>query len=130
MRFEVREAGNAASYSKLALSRGKIPLVLDWDLLSLKQPLQKKGFNVIVPRLGKLDPDMMAEDLPGRIFVTNNPRDLAYSASLLDYSIIDATLVTNDPERLASMIARAWVDCSLKSEHPALLSQVAREWKT
>jgi len=129
VRFEVREFGTHAPYSKLAPSRGKIPLVLDVGLLSLKLPLQKKGFNVIVPRLGKLDPDLMAEDLPGRIFVTNNPRDLVYSASLLDYSIIDATLVTNDPEGLASMIACAWVDYSLKAEHPAFYLKLRENGK-
>jgi hypothetical protein len=71
----------------------------------------------------------MTEDLPGRIFVTNNPRDFVYSASLLDYSIIDTTLVTKDPEGLASMIARAWVDYSLKAEHPAFYLKLRDDGK-
>jgi hypothetical protein len=131
MRFRVIETDNTrtgsegvagaapAHRSKLSFSRGKTPLVLDENLLSLKEPLEKKGFNVLVPRRGKTDADLITEDLPGRILVTNNPRDFVYSAALLDYSIIDTTLVTKDPEGLASMVARAWVDYSLKAEHPA-----------
>ncbi len=107
------------SIRKLALSRGKTPLVIDENLTALKQPLEKKGFNVLMPHPGKSDAEIMAEDLPGRIFVTNNPKDFAYSASLLDFSIIDTTQVNKDPDLLAEMIARAWVDYSLKAEHPA-----------
>lgn len=88
-------------------------------LVGLKEQLGKKGFNVLVPKPGKSDAEILAEDLPGRIFVTNNPRDFLYSASLLDFSLIDTTHVSKDPETLADIIARAWVDYSLKAEHPA-----------
>jgi len=101
MRFQVRESSGA-----LASGRGRIPLVLDQDLLSLKGPLEKRGFNTLTPKAHKPDAEIMTEDLPGRIFVTNSPKDFIYSASLLDYS-------------LADMIGRAWVDYSLKAEHPA-----------
>jgi hypothetical protein len=120
MRFEVRGSQDAPLL-KTGLSRGKTPLFLDENLLNLKAPLQEKGFTVLTPKSGKLDPDLLAEDLPGRIFVTNNPRDFLYSASLLDFSIIDTTHVTDDPQSLAEVIARAWVDYSLKAEHPAFL---------
>jgi len=83
--------------------------------------LAKKGFTVLNPNPGKSDPDLLAEDLPGRIFVTNNPRGFHYSASLLDFSIIDTADVTKDPQSMAEIIARAWVDYSLKAEHPAFL---------
>jgi len=76
---------------------------------------------VLSPKSRKLDPEILAEDLPGRIFVTNNPRDFLYSASSLDFSIIETTHVTKDPQDLAEMIARAWFDYSLKAEHPAFL---------
>ena len=76
---------------------------------------------MLTPKSGKLDPELLAEDLPGRIFVTNNLRDFVYSASLLDFSIIDTAHVTKDPQDLAEMIARAWFDYSLKAEHPAFL---------
>jgi hypothetical protein len=104
---------------KHALSRGKTPLFLDENLLALKEPLEKRGFTVLVPQSGKKDSDILAEDLPGRIFVTNNPRDFIYSASLLDFSIIDTTAVSEDPQILADMVAHAWVDHSLKALHPA-----------
>jgi hypothetical protein len=120
MRFEVRGTSDSPLL-KTGLSRGKPPLFLDENLLNLKAPLQEKGFTVLTPKSGKLDPEILAEDLPGRIFVTNNPRDFLYSASLLDFSIIDTTHVTEDPQNLAEMIARAWVDYSLKAEHPAFL---------
>jgi hypothetical protein len=120
MRFEARGA-SASPLLKTGLSRGKVPLFLDANLLHVKAPLVKKGFTVLTQKLGKLDQEMLAEDLPGRIFVTNNPRDFLYSASLLDFSIIDTTHVTQDPQNLAEMIARAWVDYSLKAEHPAFL---------
>ena len=114
MRFQVRESSGA-----LASGRGRIPLVLDQDLLSLKGPLEKRGFNTLTPKAHKPDAEIMTEDLPGRIFVTNSPKDFIYSASLLDYSIIDTTHVNKDPQSLADMIGRAWVDYSLKAEHPA-----------
>jgi hypothetical protein len=120
MRFEVRGTSDSPLL-KTGLSRGKIPLFLDENLLNVKEPLQAKGFTVLTPKSRKLDPELLAEDLPGRIFVTNNPRDFLYSASLLDFSIIDTTHVTDDPQSLAEMIARAWVDYSLKAEHPAFL---------
>jgi hypothetical protein len=117
MRFEVRGYQDAP-LPKTGLSRGRVPLFLDEYLLNVKAPLQVKGFTVLTPKSGKLDPE---QDLPGRIFVTNNLRDFLYSASLLDFSIIDTTHVTKDPQSLAEMIARAWVDYSLKAEHPAFL---------
>jgi hypothetical protein len=76
---------------KTGSSRGKTPLFLDENLLNVKEPLEKKGFTVLTRKSGKLDPEILAEDLPGRIVLTNNPRDFVYSASLLDFSIIDTT---------------------------------------
>jgi hypothetical protein len=122
MRFEVRGTSSHDSpLAKTGSSRGKTPLFLDENLLNLKKPLEEKGFTVLSPKSRKLDPEILAEDLPGRIFVTNNPRDFLYSASLLDFSIIETTHVTKDPQDLAEMIARAWFDYSLKAEHPAFL---------
>jgi hypothetical protein len=120
MRFEVRGTSDSPLL-KTGLSRGKIPLFLDENLLNVKEPLQAKGFTVLTPKSRKLDPELLAEDLPGRIFVTNNPRDFLYSASSLDFSIIDTTHVSKDPQTLADIIAHAWVDYSLKAEHPAFL---------
>jgi hypothetical protein len=120
MRFEVRGSQDAPLL-KTGLSRGKAPLFLDENLLNLKAPLQEKGFTVLTPKSGKLNPELLSEDLPGRIFVTNNLRDFLYSASLLDFSIVNTTQVTEDPQSLAEMIARAWVDYSLKAEHPSFL---------
>jgi hypothetical protein len=103
------------------LSRGKVPLFLDGNLPNLKQPLEMKSFTVLTPKPGKKDPELLAEDLPHRIFVTHNPRDFVHSASLLDFWIIDTTHVSKDPNALVEMTARAWVDYSVKSEHPAFL---------
>ena len=120
MRFEVRGHESEQILSApLPLSRGKTPLFLDENLLALREPLEKRGFNVLVPRSGKKDREILAEDLPGRIFITNNPRDFLYSAAQLDFSIVDTTHVSKDPHSLAEMIARSWVDYSLKGEHPA-----------
>ncbi len=120
MRYEVRaQETEQTPPPKVPLSRGKTPFFLDGNLLAIQVPLERKGFNVLVPRSGKRDEDLMAEDLPGRIFITNNPRDFLYSASQLDFSIIDTTHVSKDPQSLAEMIARSWVDYSLKGEHPA-----------
>ncbi len=120
MRYEVRAPdGEQMPPPKLTLNRGKTPIFLDENLLALREPLEKKGFNVLVPRSGKTDEDILTEDLPGRIFVTNNPRDFLYSASQLDFSIVDTTHVSKDPQTLADLIARSWVDYSLKAEHPA-----------
>ncbi len=120
MRYEVRaHDGEQTPLPRLALSRGKTPIFLDENLLALRTPLEKKGFNVLLPHSGKKDEDLLLEDLPGRIFVTNNPRDFLYSASQLDFSIIDTTHVSKDPQLLAEAIARSWVDYSLKAEHPS-----------
>ena len=120
MRYEVRtREGEQILPTLPPVSRGKTPLFLDENLLALREPLEKKGFNVLVPRSGKKDGDILAEDLPGRIFITNNPRDFLYSAAQLDFSIVDTTHVSKDPQTLAEIIARSWVDYSLKGEHPA-----------
>ena len=118
MRYEVRAHEGEQIPLQPPLSRGKTPIFLDENLLALREALEKKGFNVLVPRSGKRDEEIMTEDLPGRIFVTNNPRDFLYSASQLDFSIIDTTHVSKDPQSLTDLIARSWVDYSLKGEHP------------
>jgi hypothetical protein len=121
MRFEVRgQLSQHIPLLKTGSSRGRVPLFLDENLVSVKHPLEQKGFVVLVPKSGKPSPDL-AEYLPGRIFVTDNPRDLVYSAALLDFSIIDTADVTKEPQGLADVIARAWVDYNLKAEHPAFL---------
>jgi hypothetical protein len=101
MRFEVRATSSQdPPLLKTGLSRGKTPLFLDENLLNVKAPLQEKGFYCTDPKVGEARPWPSCEDLPGRIFVTNNPRDFPYSASF-DFSIIDATHVPEDPQNLA-----------------------------
>jgi hypothetical protein len=118
MRFEVREPVlTEALPRKVTMGRGRPPLFLDGNLLAVKGSLEAKGFTVLAAKSGKSDPELLAEDLPGRVFVTNNPRDFIYSVSLMDFSIIDISHVSKDPQALANVIDRAWVDYSLKAEH-------------
>lgn len=92
--------------------------MIDEYLSLLKGPLEQKGFNVLIPKAGKQAPEIMTEDLPGRVFVTNNPTAFVGLTLLLDYSIIDTTMIGKSPQFLADMIATAWLDHSLKVKHP------------
>ena len=113
--------------SMLKFSRSKIPLVLDENRLFLKPELESKGFKIITYPQGMTDEELIEEKLPGRIFVTNNPRDFIYAASQQDFSIIDTKLVTDDPKGLAEIINRAWVDFELRARHPAFILSLRQD---
>jgi hypothetical protein len=88
---------------------------------TLRSPWRRRGLRCSTQTLESLTRTLLPEDLPGRIFVTNNPPSFHYSASLLDFSTTETADVTKDPQSMAEIIARAWVDYSLKAEHPAFL---------
>jgi hypothetical protein len=88
------------------MARGVV--VLDADLLGLKDLLRDKNMHVVVPRKQNLEDFKIKQELlTKRIFITNNSKDFVDDAVALEYGIIATEKVNKDLEKLASMISKA-----------------------
>lgn len=98
--------------SAVAMSRGTI--VLDENLLALKEYFLKRNIKVIVPRQGLSDTSIMNELLSHRIFVTANPKDFINEVSSFEFGLISADNVQKVPaDALVKMISDALIEYSL-----------------
>ncbi len=68
------------------MARGTI--VLDENVLQLKDALASRNIHVVVPPSGMKDDDITRDLLVGRILVTRNSKDFVDSASSYDVGII------------------------------------------
>jgi hypothetical protein len=99
------------------LSRGV--LMLDEDLLPLKEPLEQRNF--IVGAVPFSTPtSQMSALLAHRVFITNNSENFLEPAVIREFSLIDTKDATQDPEKLADIISKEWLAGSLKMRQPFL----------
>ena len=105
-------------HPKVAMARGL--LILDENVFFLKAPLESKRFRVRVVQASLKD-DQIAGMLAHRIFVTNNADDFRQYAAEEEFSIIDTSKASQEPEGLASMISEAWIRLQLRGKQPFIL---------
>jgi hypothetical protein len=90
----------------LGMSRGVV--VLDENLNYLYEALRRKNFHIISPDLGELDEKIIEKYLPGRIFITNNPKDFTKAAVENAFGIIVMPFsLTASPQYAADLISDA-----------------------
>jgi uncharacterized protein YdhG (YjbR/CyaY superfamily) len=97
------------------MSRGV--LVVDENEYSLQIPLINKNFRVLIPRTGASDAEIKETLLPKRVLITRNSKDFIEDAYSYEYGIIATDKIRNlEPQELAKIISRAWIDFKLKSK--------------
>ena len=97
--------------------RCRAVLVVPSHLSDLAPHLRQKNFHPIVLPVGVLDQQQKELWLPGRTLITDKPEELAIDdVPVLEFSLIDITLVKADEAAMADMISRAWTKCRLKTE--------------
>jgi hypothetical protein len=99
--------------------RCRAVLVVPSHLYDLAPHLRQKNFHPIVLPPGVLDQELkwLWLWLSGRTLVTDKPEELAIDdVPVLEFSLIDITLVKADEAAMADVISRAWTQFRLKSE--------------
>jgi hypothetical protein len=97
--------------------RCRAVLVVPRHLSDLAPHLRRKNFYLIVLPADVLDQELNGLWLSGRTLVTDRPDELAIDdIPVLEFSLIDITLVKADKGAMADMISRAWATFRLKSE--------------
>jgi len=98
-----------------AMARGI--LVLDENLFSLSQALERKNIRIIKVESGMKDEFIQKHTLPGRIFVTNNSKDFVKGAKSFEYGIISTeNIKSKDPEYLSDLISKEIIKNKLWSK--------------
>jgi hypothetical protein len=97
--------------------RWRAVLVVPRHLSDLAPHLRQKNFHPIVLPAGVLDQELKGLWLSGRTLVTDRPEELAIDdVPVLEFSLIDITLVKADEGAMADMISSAWTKFRLKTE--------------
>jgi hypothetical protein len=97
--------------------RWRAVLVLPSHLSDLAANLRRKNFHPIVLPDAPLDQQQKDCWLPGRTLVTDMPEELKYDVPVLEFSLIDISMVKeNDAAAVADIISRAWTKLRLKTE--------------
>jgi hypothetical protein len=97
--------------------RWRAVLVVPSHLSDLASHLRQKNFYPIALPAGVLDQQLKGLWLSGRTLVTDKPEEFdADDVPVLEFSLIDITLVKADEAAMADMISRAWTTFRLKSE--------------
>jgi hypothetical protein len=92
-------------------------LVVPSHLSDLAPHLRQKNFHPIVLPGGVLDQEHKELLLPGRTLVTDRPEELpADDVPVLEFSLIDITLVKADEAAMADAISRAWIQFGVQTE--------------
>jgi hypothetical protein len=114
--------------STIAMSRGI--LVLDENLLDLKDFLIERNIKVIVPRNGLSDDAIMQELLSHRIFLTANSKDFIHEVSSYEFGLISADNVKNTPAKeLAGIVSKAIIAYSLWAKRHGFLLVLRQDGK-
>ena len=97
--------------------RWRAVLVVPSHLSDLAPHLRRKNFYPFVLPAGVLDEQQKKLLLPHRTLITDKPEEFdADDVPVLEFSLIDITLVKADEAAMADMISRAWTTFRLKSE--------------
>ena len=92
-------------------------MVVPGHLSALAPHLRRKNFYPIVLPAGVLDQELKGLWLSGRTLITDRPEEMAIDdVPVLEFSLIDITLVKADEAAMADMISRAWTKFRLKTE--------------
>jgi hypothetical protein len=97
-----------------SMSRGII--WVDENLSFLVEPLKQKNFNVKIPPKGTEDSYIINYLIPGKKFITNNSKHFEDDIPVQEYGLICTENVTKDPEKLAQIISKAWIDLELRNK--------------
>lgn len=112
----------------VAMSRGTV--IVDENLLDLKQPLTDLNIRVRLPPQGMTDKKIAEDYLPNRIFITNNSKDFVRYGITYDIGIIGTENIHfKDSEKLAELISNAIIDYSLWSERTGFLLMLSADGK-
>ena len=99
----------------IAMARGTV--VLDENLLNLRDGLQKRNIRVLVPTSGMSDETIKEQMLANRILITNNSKDFISDASSYDYGIIATeSLSSKDIKNVVQKIHEAFITHELWSK--------------
>jgi hypothetical protein len=97
--------------------RCRAVLVVPSHLYDLAPHLRRKNFYPIVLPAGVLHQELKGLWLSGRTLVTDRPEKFdADDVPVLEFSIIDITLVKADEGAIADMISSVWTKFRLKTE--------------
>jgi hypothetical protein len=101
----IKKGESMKSLAQHVISMARGILVLDENLLSLKQALEEYNIRIIPVISGKSDQYIKEHSLPGRIFITNNAKDFKEDARSFEYGIISTENIKfKDPKSLAEKI--------------------------
>ena len=104
-------------YKKMSVAMARGTVVLDENLLNLKESLQKINIRVIVPTAGMSDETIKEQMLANRILITNNSKDFILDASSYDYGIISTeNLSSKDIKSVMQKIHEAFISLELWSK--------------
>ena len=97
--------------------RCRAVLVVASHLSDLAPHLRRKNFYPIVLPAGVPDQELKGLWLSGRTLITDKLKGFdSDDVPVLEFSLIDITLVKADEAAMADMISRAWTKFQLKSE--------------
>lgn len=100
-----------------AMARGT--LVLDENVLVLREGLRRHNFRVFTAPQGTPDDVIIETMMNGRVLVTNNLADFEYMAEAFEFGIVNVTMAAlADPQRVVDEISRAFIDHRLKRQAP------------
>ena len=81
--------------------------------------MQLRNFKVLMIAADPTD-EQMDDLLTHRVLIAGNSKDLLEPAVIHEFSVINTEHATKDPEELAEIIPREWLDGALRARQPYL----------
>ena len=91
-------------------------LILEEGLSALESPLKSR--NVWVHMISAVAADQQMDLLVHRVLITEHSKDFLEAAVIHEFSIIDTSQATKEPEKLADIISSEWLAGSLRMRQP------------